>query len=286
MIELENVQYARGEFDLKIEHLRLDRGLTVLVGRNGAGKSTLIQLLATAEWPDRGRIQFGQSTTNEALARIRSQIGYVPTGLELYEEHTVQKLLQYFAELKGVDREKEVERVVSELGLGSVKHLRIRQLSQGGKQKVAIAQALLGEPYLLLLDEPLNYLDSRERKELIQWMTRYAMRHMVLVATHELNEWSSQMDTILWLDRGKVGFYGHPDEWVQDVTGQVWSGNVEVSRLAELNEDRLIQVIPGDQYAKVRMMGGVTPPHVNFTEEPLTVEDAYFLRVNKRRAPY
>lgn len=286
MIELENVQYARGEFSLRIDHLRLERGLTVLVGRNGAGKSTLIQLLATAEWPDRGRIRFGQSTTAEALARIRSQIGYVPTGLELYEEHTVQKLLQYFAELKGVNREQEVDRVVEELGLQSEKKLRIRQLSQGGKQKVAIAQALLGEPYLLLLDEPLNYLDSRERKQLIQWMTRYAMRHIVLVATHELNEWSVQMDTILWLDRGTVGFYGHPDQWIQDVTGRVWSGSVDIGRLGELHEDRLIQVIPGDQYAGVRMIGGAEPPHAGFTEEPLTVEDAYFLRVNKRRAPF
>lgn len=278
MIAMKGVKIRRAGFTLELDGLRFSPGLTLLAGRNGAGKSTLLHVLATALLPNEGYVQYGHSTVDDNLPLIRSQIGFVPSGLELYDDMTAGKFLQYFCSLKGIPAEIEVRRVLELLDMWKLSRTKIKHLSQGKKQKVAIAQALLGEPYLLLLDEPLNYLDSRERKLVIQLLTRYARERVVIVATHELNEWNDQMDSLLWLDEGHVRFYGTPSEWVEGLEKKVWVGPIRSDQLQDLVQYDVIHLGQQEEGKMLVRMIAKYPPSPAFNNVPITAEDAYFIR--------
>lgn len=218
MIEIENLFFQRKEFQLSIRKLSLRSGITLLVGRNGAGKSTLLQLLATALLPAAGEIRYGGKRTSDDLPMIRSQIGFLPAGIELYEEMTPRKFLQYLVELKGVQERAEVDRLLGEFGLLALQNKKIAKLPYGMRQRLAVAQALIGSPAYLFLDEPLNYLDTMERRHVVSLLNRYARNRCAVVSTHDFQEWEDQADSILWLDRGEVRFHDSLAKWVESIS--------------------------------------------------------------------
>ncbi|WP_273832258.1 ATP-binding cassette domain-containing protein [Guptibacillus sedimenti] len=281
MIQVKNVKHDRKHFSLSIPELTLGRGITILVGKNGAGKSTLLQLIATALKPHRGTIQYGGKTIDDALPFIRKNIGFLPTGIELYEEMKVKRFLHYMSELKGVVNEDAVEQSLLGLHLQDVKRAKIKTLSQGMKQRVGIAQAILDCPPILLLDEPLNYLDSRERKNVVSLLTRYAQSRLVLIATHELNEWEDMADDIIWLQEGKVLFKGPINLWKTHLPLRVYKGQIPLSKIKDLDQERIIHMKRGQDHYLIKYIDE-TKPFEHFEEAEVTIEDAYFIRKKSR----
>ena len=281
MIQVKNVKHERKQFSLSIPELSLGRGITILVGKNGSGKSTLLQLIATALKPHKGTIQYGGKTVDDGLPFIRKNIGFLPTGIELYEEMKVKRFLRYMSELKGIVNENAVEQSIVALHLQDVEGAKIKTLSQGMKQRVGIAQAILDCPPILLLDEPLNYLDSRERKNVVSLLTRYSKSKLVLIATHELNEWEDMADDVLWLHEGKVLFKGPINLWKTHLPFHVYKGQIPLSKIRDLDQERIIHMKRGHENYLIKYIG-TTKPFENFVVAEVTIEDAYFIRKKSR----
>ncbi|ASS68911.1 MULTISPECIES: ATP-binding cassette domain-containing protein [unclassified Paenibacillus] len=277
MIELSGIRWQRRSFVLQVPRLVLKEGITVLSGSNGSGKSSLLQLLATAEFPDRGSIRYGTMTPDRDLASIRASIGYVPTGLELYEDMKTERLLKYLSELKGEAGMAETDKVIAQFQLEPYRRRAIKTLPQGIRQRIALAQSVIGSPNYLFLDEPLNALDSLERLRFIRFLALYARKRTVVVSSHELNEWEAWATRVLWLHEGKPGFLGSAREWTGGLPLSVWQGTVDASRYASLPAESMLQVRPEGNFRRVRIMSAESPGPEFEPMEP-TLEDAYFIR--------
>lgn len=281
MITLENLrQQPVGGFSLEIGSLRLNPGITLLVGANGAGKTTLLELLATVQMPHRGTILYQQRSAREDLPLVRSQIGYMPVEIELYEEMTPYKLLVYLSELKGVFNPERAEALLRDFRLEPFRNKRIQRLSLGVRRRIALAQSLLAAPRFLFLDEPLNAMDSGERKLAIAYLNRYAEGRTVIAAAHELGEWDAAADHVLWLDRGQVRFYGRKPSWTADLPYRIWEGAITREQFAVCPEEGLIvfREVPDGMY--VRLVAE-KPPFPGLKEGTPAMEDAYFIRKYK-----
>ncbi|WP_460325957.1 ATP-binding cassette domain-containing protein [Paenibacillus sp. YSY-4.3] len=284
MISIDYVRQPVGTFALEIEQLRLYPGLTLLVGPNGAGKSTLLKLLATVDKPRKGRIAYQGREAADHLPLVRSQIGYVPSDIELYEEMTTHKLLMYLAELKGVFQTELVERLIRDFRLETYRNTRIKRLSIGVQRRIAIVQSLLAQPKFLFLDEPLNALDSGERKMAIAYLTRYALGRIVVAAVHELNEWEAAANRIVWLENGGIRFEGGAAEWKWDLPSKVWEGTVTSEQMRLFPEQRVIFMRETEAGLFVRVVAE-HEPFPGLAEVLPSMEDAYFIRkfsVNSR----
>ncbi|MFI2101742.1 ABC transporter ATP-binding protein [Isoptericola sp. NPDC019693] len=211
--------------------LSVTGGVVGLLGPNGAGKTTVLRMLATVLAPDAGRLDVlghDPAVASERL-EIRRRLGYLPQSPDLYQSFTAFELVDYVAVLKEhADRRwrhRECLRVLELVGLGDRKHAKIRSLSGGLRQRVALAAALVGSPDLLVLDEPAGGLDPEQRLELRSLLAATATRGTVVVSTHNTAEVAALCDTVVILVDGTVRFHGSPDGLRDLAAGRVWESD-------------------------------------------------------------
>lgn len=276
---MEGLERHAGTYRLEIDRASLRQGLNLIVGANGAGKTTLMEMLTTLRAPDAGTILYKGRKAADHLPLIRSQIGYVPSDIELYGDMKVGKLLTYLAELKGVYSRAAIERLIIDFRLDEHQGTKVKRLSQGVQRRIAVVQALLASPSFLFLDEPLNGMDAEERKFLIAYLTRYAKGRMVVVAAHELNEWEDSADSVLWIHRGRIRYNGPPRAWKLAVPSMVWEGDVTVEEFHRIPERECIHFQVTGHMVRVRRMGSSAPGPQYVKREP-TLEDAFFLHMD------
>lgn len=185
--------------------LKLDRGIIALLGSNGSGKSTLLRLLATLDQPDAGGIQWYKLSYTDNLSQLRQQIGYLPQALELPQHLTPYRLLHYLAQMRHA-APADVDEIAAKLALDAIMHKRLSQLSSGQLRLVGIAQALLGKPQLLLLDELSSGLDVIERERVYRLLSSF--NKFVIFSTHILEEAESIANVIIVLHHGRILFHG------------------------------------------------------------------------------
>lgn len=208
--------------------LDLGTGITGLLGPNAAGKTTLLRILATSLAPSSGDLRVLGQDPGEASGRlaIRRRLGYVPQEVGLYDNFTAFDFVDYVAILKEhVDRSArhdEVRRVLDEVDLRDVRSKKIRKLSGGMKRRVALAQALLGDPTLLVLDEPTVGLDPEQRLRFRQLISQHAERRCVVLSTHMTEDVEALCDRVIALDQGRVVFDGTPAQLAGVAVGRVW----------------------------------------------------------------
>jgi len=209
------------DFDLQV-------GVVGLLGPNGAGKSTLLRVLATVLGVDDGsvRILGRDPSVGRERTEIRRRLGYLPQELGYPRGFTAYGFLDYLAVLKEWDdpdrRRAEVRRVLEQVGLGDQSGRRIRALSGGQKRRVGLAQALLGSPDLLILDEPTTGLDPEQRVSLRTVLAEVGRTSTVLVATHQTEDVAALCERVVVLDDGAVRFDGSVRDLVQAAAGRVW----------------------------------------------------------------
>ncbi len=211
--------------------LSLDGGVVGLLGPNGAGKTTLLRLLATVLAPDAGAIRIlgrDPADPGERL-EIRRRLGYLPQSPELYPAFTAFQLVEYVAILKEhTDRRRrarECTRVLELVGLADRMHKKIRTLSGGMRQRVALAAALLGSPEVLVLDEPATGLDPEQRLELRTLLADTARRGTVLLSTHNTGEVAALCSRVVVMTGGTIVFDGTPEALRALAVGRVWESD-------------------------------------------------------------
>lgn len=193
-----------------------------LVGPNGAGKSTLMKLLVAALLPTTGYIKLDNELLSKKEKYLKSVLGYLPQSFGLYDELTVWQFLDYMAALKGIKNTKEeITKVINETNLEEKKNAKIKTLSGGQRQRVGIAQALIGNPALLILDEPTVGLDPEERIKFRNLFSQNALDKIVLLSTHIIEDVQSICNRLIVINQGKILFDGKPEELIQAAHGHV-----------------------------------------------------------------
>ena len=264
-----------------LDHVDLSAGpgITGLLGPNGAGKTTLLRTIATVLRPDEGRIRaFGLDPGDATQRReIRRRLGYQPQEPGFFQSFTVLAFLDYVAILKELtgrdDRRREVRRVVDLVDLGAVANRRIRKLSGGMRRRVALAQALLGQPQLLILDEPTAGLDPEQRLRFREVVSQVAAEHTVLLSTHQTDDVAAVCDRVVVLHEGRVRFEGAPNRLGDLAAGRVWLADRPVASA------RLSWRMGTGRH---RVLG--EPPAGAELVSP-TIEDGYLLLVGRAAHP-
>ncbi|WP_306367927.1 ABC transporter ATP-binding protein [Nocardiopsis sp. CC223A] len=258
--------------------LELGPGVTGLLGRNGAGKTTLMRCLATDLDATSGRMRLLGLDPSRAPERtdIRRRLGYLPQNPDFYPHFTAFALLDYMAVLKELGgrraRHDEVRRVLRQVGLYDRRHSRVRRLSGGMRQRLALASALMGDPDLLLLDEPTVGLDPEQRIRFRNLVSRLAVDSTVVLSTHQIEDVAALCGHIVCLDGGRVVFDGAPGDLLARARGHVWEGPGDPG--SGLTSWRL-----PDGRHRVLTPGSPLPPGTAFRAVEPTLEDAYLLLV-------
>jgi ABC-2 type transport system ATP-binding protein len=266
----------RGHAALAGVGLSAGRGVTGLLGPNGAGKTTLLRILATVLAPDRGRLLLLGHDPGTPAGRlaIRRRLGYLPQEPGFHRGMTVFDFVDYVAILKEMTdrraRHDEVRRVIELAGLAQVSGKRIRALSGGMRRRVGLAQALLGDPDLVILDEPTAGLDPEQRLRFREIVSRIGEGRTVILSTHQTEDVAAVCQTVMVLHQGRCLFTGTPAGLIEQAAGRVWLDSTRGpdAHVAWRNGDGLMRNV-GDPPAGARL---VAP----------TLEDAYLLLVADR----
>jgi len=252
--------------------LTLGRGVTGLLGPNGAGKTTLLSILATVAAPDAGQLSvLGHDPADPGQrTAIRRRLGYLPQDLGYHRHFTVAAFLDYVAILKEITdprrRHAEVARVLAELGLADRAGKRIKTLSGGLRRRLGLAQALLGQPELLVLDEPVAGLDVEQRLRFRELISGLPGDPVVVLATHHVDDVTAICSSVVVLLDGRVRFAGTPAELAGLAAGHVW-------RADRRQPEAELSWRAGD--GQWRHIGHEPPPGAEVV--PPTAEDGYLL---------
>jgi ABC-2 type transport system ATP-binding protein len=268
-----NVQALRGV------DLTIGTGMFGLLGPNGAGKTTLMRIMAGLVRPTSGTVNvFGNDVTTEAGKQVsKAQLGYLPQELGLYPSLTAAEFLDYIAILKGVTdakrRREQVAEVLEAVRLSDVAKRQMRTFSGGMKRRVGIAQALLGSPRLLIVDEPTAGLDPEERVRLRNLLSDMAARCTVILSTHIVEDISQSCNSLAVIAKGTVLFSGSPYDLINMARGNVWglmmtNGNRPNHGLVTVSS---LQLQEGTQYRVL----GKPESQANATPLEPSLEDGY-----------
>ncbi|MCF7517670.1 ABC transporter ATP-binding protein [Pseudoalteromonas sp. L21] len=227
MLTLTNInkKYADGTHALNDITIHLPKGMVGLLGPNGAGKSSLMRTLACLQNVDTGHINFDGLNILESPDELRKQLGYLPQQFGVYPAMSCHALLEHIAILKGLNseqRKRQINELLSLLNLTGFANKKVSKFSGGMKQRFGIAQALLGNPKLIILDEPTAGLDPAERESLNNLLVSISKERLVLLSTHIVEDIENQCRFVAMINQGKLIQSGNVDELVHQLAGNVW----------------------------------------------------------------
>ncbi|SMD15827.1 ATP-binding cassette domain-containing protein [Sporomusa malonica] len=279
MLELIDVskRFNRTNFMLDKISVYLGKGLHVLAGPNGAGKSTLLRIIAGVQRPDSGSLSFGGQDIYIDLFRYKIRQGYLPQTISFYDNMTGKEFLCYLAGLKGVVPRaggQRAEYVADLLGISSQCSVKITNWSTGLKQRLGLAQTLLNDPDILVLDEPFCGLDQEEQDHIAALLFRLSRDKVILLSSHIFA--GLPMSKLLLLVDGKLQFAGLPTVFKDEARGQVWVFETEKREWLSLQNSYQVSAATciGDR-CQCRVICKNKPPIPGVKEVVPTMEDAY-----------
>ncbi|HKY28650.1 MAG TPA: ABC transporter ATP-binding protein [Pyrinomonadaceae bacterium] len=279
--------YSSGVQALKGVSLEIEPGIFGLLGPNGAGKTTLMKILATLLEPDSGTAEMDGLDLINAKAETRKKLGYLPQDFGLYPTLTAAQMLNYFAKLKGVTNKKErrslVDALLDRVNLFAERNRRLGGFSGGMRQRVGIAQALIGNPELLIVDEPTAGLDPEERSRLHNLLAESARENtVVLLSTHIVSDVSVLCNRFAVIRGGKILAATSPEAALAELDGHIWEATLPREEVARFRGDGKVlstQMTAGR--TRVRMLSKNGKPADSFVAVSATLEDYYFIVVNR-----
>lgn len=264
---------------LKGINLEIKPGMFGLLGANGAGKTTFMRILATLMPASSGKILI-DGKEHKSIKNIKNRIGYIPQEFSFYPQLTVYQALDYLAILDGINSKKKramtIEYLLDKVNLRQAKKVKTRALSGGMKQRLGIAQALLNEPELLIVDEPTAGLDPGERVRFRNLLSDLGVDRTVLLSTHIVGDIEFTCEDVAVLSQGQLIYKGKMKDMVQKARGKVWEIMITRDQLMEIkNQYKTISYISEGEEVKVRVLNS-TQPNIGQAEivKP-TIEDAY-----------
>jgi ABC-type branched-subunit amino acid transport system ATPase component len=286
MLEIKNITktYSNGVRALNNISLTIEPGMFGLLGPNGAGKSSLMRTIATLQLPDEGRIQFGEIDVLRNPSDLRKTLGYLPQEFGVYPKVSAEVLLNHLAVLKGIsqdsDRKEWVNYLLQKTNLYEVRKKQLGTFSGGMKQRFGIAQALLGKPGLIIVDEPTAGLDPAERNRFHNLLSEIGETTVVILSTHIVDDVSNLCSAMAIINKGEVMVQGKPKSTLDLLQGKVFSKIVEKSALESIrNEFRVLtsRLIEGRPLVYVYSDGA---PGEGFEPVEAGLEEVYFYHIN------
>jgi ABC-type multidrug transport system ATPase subunit len=257
--------------------LSVPTGMFGLLGANGAGKTTLMRILAGIARPSAGRVTVGghDLATSAGRTAVQRELGYLPQDLGVYPDLTARQFLDYVALLKGMDdrglRRRRISELLEVVALTAEADRRLRGFSGGMRQRVGIAQALLADPRLLIVDEPTAGLDPEERIRFRTLLSQFAGARTVLLSTHIVDDIAQTCREVAVLAKGRLIFRGTVEELIRRAEGQVWSVVTDGPPPAE---GTVVSALPHEEGMRYRIVAGTAPnPRARPVEPGL--EDGY-----------
>lgn len=272
--------YRNGNKALKEINLEINDGMFGLLGPNGAGKSTLMKILVTLLKPSRGKVLINGEDLQKNRRKVRAILGYLPQDFRFFAKLRTWEFLEYSARLAGLrngnQRRDEVERMLEEVGLYEVRDRKANKLSGGMKRRLGIAQALIGEPKLVIVDEPTTGLDPDERIRFRNLLSKMAEKELIIIlSTHIVGDISSSCNDMALLDHGKLVFNGSPDSLIEQAKGHVFQVALSHQEFETFKEDyNVISTIPSVDGWEVQVVADELTGVPAFEIEP-NLEHAY-----------
>ena len=279
--------YPSGVQALKGISLEVQPGMFGLLGPNGAGKTTLMKILATLLDPDSGTAEMDGLDLIAAKAETRKKLGYLPQDFGLYPTLTAAQMLDYFAKLKGISDKKErralVDALLERVNLTAERNRRLGGFSGGMCQRVGIAQALIGNPELLIVDEPTAGLDPEERARLHNLLAESTGENtIVLLSTHIVSDVSNLCSNFAVIRGGRILTATSPETALAGLEGRIWEATLPREQVAGLKASgKVISTQMAGGRTRVRMLSNNGKPAEAFVAATATLEDHYFIAVNQ-----
>jgi ABC-2 type transport system ATP-binding protein len=279
--------YPNGTKALNDVSLDIPPGMFGLLGRNGAGKSTLMRILATLQEPDQGSATLGDIDVIRDKAMVRQTLGYLPQSFGFHPRVSAERLLDHFGILKGLGepgvRRDMVESLLRRTNLWNVRRQKIGTFSGGMRQRFGVAVALLGNPRLIIVDEPTAGLDPEERVRFLNLLSEIGEESVVILSTHIVEDVEELCSRLAIIDRGEILLTSEPARAVDELRGKIWRRSVSKDELSAV-EARL-------QVISTRLLAGRTIVHVYADSSPGAefelvepdMKDVYFSVMSRRR---
>jgi ABC-type multidrug transport system ATPase subunit len=282
MLVIKNLSktYSNGVKALNNVNLEIGKGMFGLLGPNGAGKSSLMRTIATLQQPDEGSISFNGIDVAAEPEKIRQRLGYLPQDFDVYPRISAYDLLDHMAVLKGLgnskQRKESVEGLLAQTNLWEARKKAVSTFSGGMRQRFGIAQALLGDPELIIVDEPTAGLDPEERNRFHNLLAEVGQDKVVILSTHIVDDVEELCSNLAVLAAGSIQLAGQPVDLVQTLNGRIWRKTIVKEELSAHQQ----------QYDVIstRLKAGKTVLHVLSDEQPDAsfealapdLEDVYF----------
>ena len=289
MLELRNVHhvYENGSRALDDVTLSIPKGMYGLLGPNGAGKSTLMRTVAALQTPTSGRVRFGDIDIIAQPDRLRRILGYLPQDFGVYPRISAEDMLNHMAALKGIasnsDRKATVETLLQQVNLWPFRKKALAGFSGGMRQRFGIAQALIGNPELIIVDEPTAGLDPEERNRFLNLLAEIGENVVVILSTHIVEDVADLCPRMAVLAAGKIQLEGVPLALIEATRGRIWKKLIERHELESMKDRH--------QLISTRLISGRTMVHVlsgndpgdGFTSVEGDLEDVYFSTLAQTR---
>jgi ABC-2 type transport system ATP-binding protein len=281
-LEIKNLSktYSNGVAAAKNINLSIHKGMFGLLGQNGAGKSTLMRTIATLQDADTGSIFFNDIDILKNPSELRKILGYLPQEFGVYPNVSAQELLLHIADMRGIvkqsERKNQVDALLQKVNLYEVRKKNLESYSGGMKQRFGIAQALLANPKLIIVDEPTAGLDPMERNRFYNLLAELGENAVVILSTHIVEDVSTLCNDMAIMGNGEVLLTGKPSEIETSLSGKVWEKKINIS---EFEPYKTKYKVISNRFHLGKMMVTVVAdqlPDIDFYQKQPSLEDAYF----------
>jgi ABC-2 type transport system ATP-binding protein len=278
-----NKTYANGVKALVNVDLTIYQGMFGLLGPNGAGKSTLMRIIATLQEPDSGSVTLDDIDVLTEKDKIRGMLGYLPQEFGLYPKISAEKLLDHLAYLKGITDKSQRKNLVSALlqktNLWYARNINLGGFSGGMRQRFGIAQALLADPKLIIVDEPTAGLDPAERNRFLNLLSEIGENTIVILSTHIVDDVQELCTQMAIINAGEVLYKGKPSDSIAGLKGKLWKKSVNKTELSE--HKRTFNVVSEKLFGGMREIHVISDhqPDNSFEEASVGLEDFYFWQI-------
>jgi ABC-type multidrug transport system ATPase subunit len=282
MLELKNLSktYPNGVQALNDVSLSIPTGMYGLLGPNGAGKSTLMRTIATLQQPDTGSIILDGLDVLSSPAELRQQLGYLPQDFGVYPRISAADMMDHMAVLKGFSNRKErreiVDNLLQQTNLYDVRKKALAGFSGGMRQRFGIAQALIGDPQLIIVDEPTAGLDPEERNRFLNLLSDIGENKVVILSTHIVDDVTNLCPLMAIIAKGRIVREGRPGDMINDLRGSVWTRTVERNEVDAMRQS--YNVLSSHLYSGKCILHVLADadPGDGFTSQDPDLEDVYF----------
>lgn len=272
-----------------VDHLSVEMqaGVYGLLGANGAGKTTLMRMICAILEPSSGEVLLDGKDVSDMGADYRDLLGYLPQDFGYYPNYSAKDYLQYISVLKGISRQ-EAERKIKDLletvGLSDVSKKKIRTFSGGMKQRLGIAQALLNDPQILILDEPTAGLDPKERVRFRNLISSLANDRIVILSTHIVSDIEAIADRVFVMKQGQFVSQGSIRELVEEVQGHVWEIAIDPNETEKWETQTTVANLRREDHRTVLRIISEDSPAAGAVQIPATLEDLYLYHFPTERS--